>query len=146
MNHLTYNETMRVCLCFLALVCALGAADKLPSETIRGKLIVREGKPTVIETAEGRQIQVDGDAPTHKVLNDARVSGFDVQARGHFTGPDRFQVDPQHTHALLVRDHGSLKMITYWCDVCSIRAYAPGPCVCCQKETTLELRDPDDIQ
>ena len=49
-------------------------------------------------------------------------------------------------HALLVHQNGKLKMITYWCDVCSIRAYAPGPCVCCQKETTLELRDPDDIQ
>ena len=137
---------MRVCLCFLALLCSLAAADKAPPETIRGKLIVREGKPPVIETAGHQLIQVDGDTPTHKVLNDTRVNGFEVQARGHFTGPDRFQVDPQHTHALLVHDHGSLKMITYWCDVCSIRAYAPGPCVCCQKETTLELRDPDDIQ
>ena len=137
---------MRVCLCFLALVYSLGAADKLASETVRGKLIVREGKPTVIQTPEGRQIQVDGDTPTHKILNDTRVNGFEVQARGHFTSADRFQIDPQHTHALLVHDHGSLKMITYWCDVCSIRAYAPGPCVCCQKETTLDLRDPDDIQ
>jgi hypothetical protein len=36
-------------------------------------------------------------------------------------------------------------MITYWCDVCSIRAYTPGPCVCCQQETTLDLRDPDKL-
>jgi hypothetical protein len=137
---------MRVCLCFLALVCSLGAADKVRTEIIRGKLTVREGKPPVIETAEHKLIMVDGDTPTHKVLNDPRVNGFDVQARGHFTGADRFQVDPQHTHPLLVQDHGGLKMITYWCDVCSIRAYAPGPCVCCQRETTLELRDPADIQ
>src|SRR5471030_1411467 len=128
---------MRVCVCLLALVCCLSAlvcsvsaADKVQSETIRGKLIVSEGKPPVIETAEHKLIMVDGDTPTHKVLNDPRVNGFTVQARGHFTRPDRFLVDPQHTHALLVNDHGSLKMITYWCDVCSIRAYAPGPCVC----------------
>jgi hypothetical protein len=30
--------------------------------------------------------------------------------------------------------------------VCSIRAYAPGPCVCCQKDTDLDLRDLDDIR
>jgi|SRR5437588_574181 len=137
---------MRSCLCLLALVCALSAADKVQTQTLRGKLIVRDGKPPAIETSEHKLIAVDGDSPTHKVLNDKRVDGFEVEARGHFTAPDRFQVDPQHTHALLVHQNGKLKMITYWCDVCSIRAYAPGPCVCCQKETTLELRDPDDIQ
>jgi hypothetical protein len=128
------------------MVCALSAADKVQSETIRGKLIVRDGKPAVIETPEHKQIAVDGDTPTHKVLNDKRANGFDVEARGHFTAPDRFLVDGQHTHALLVHKDGKTQMITYWCDVCSIRAYAPGPCVCCQRETTLELRDPADIQ
>ncbi|HMC60490.1 MAG TPA: hypothetical protein VKJ01_14975, partial [Candidatus Solibacter sp.] len=105
-----------------------------------------QGKAPAIETPEHKLIAVDGDVPTHKVLNDKRVDGFEVEARGHFTAPDRFLINPQHTHALLVRQDGKLKMITYWCDVCSIRAFAPGPCVCCQRETTLELRDPDDIQ
>jgi hypothetical protein len=36
-----------------------------------------------------------------------------------------------------------VKVITYWCDVCSIRTYTPGKCWCCQQETTLDLRDPD---
>jgi hypothetical protein len=89
---------------------------------------------------------LDGDAPTRKVLHDPRVNGFEVEARGHFTAPDKFLIDPQHTRALLVRDGGKLKMITYWCDVCYIRAYAPGPCVCCQKDTDLDLRDLDDIR
>jgi hypothetical protein len=129
-----------------ALVLVLGAADKVQTETIRGKLIVRSGKASAIETPEHKLIAVDGDAPTHKVLNDKRVNGFEVEARGHFTAPDRFLINPQHTHSLMVRQDGKLKMVTYWCDVCSIRAYAPGPCVCCQRETTLDLRDPDDIQ
>jgi len=30
--------------------------------------------------------------------------------------------------------------------VCGIRAYTPGPCVCCQAETELDLRDPDNIR
>src|SRR5437868_5650158 len=123
---------MRWYMGLLVLAVALGGG-KVQAETLHGKLIVRDGKPPVIETAEHKQIAVDGDTPTHKVLNDKRVNGFEVEARGHFTAPDHFQVDPQHTHSLLVRKEGKLKMITYWCDVCSIRAYAPGPCVCCQQ-------------
>src|ERR1019366_1149455 len=49
-------------------------------------------------------------------------------------------------HARIVLDGGKLKMIAYWCDVCYIRAYAPGPCVCCQKDTDLDLRELDDIR
>ena len=137
---------MTRCLCLLALASALASAADLSPETLRGKLIVRAGQPPAVETQDHRRILLDGDAPTRKVLHDERVDGFQMEARGHFTAPDRFTIDPQHTRALLVRDHGRLKMITYWCDVCGIRAYTPGPCVCCQKETTLDLRDPDDIQ
>lgn len=139
---------MRVCLCLLALtVCSLSAADQpKATETVQGKLIVRAGQPPAIETSEHKLIQLDGDQPTRKVLHDPRVNGFDVEAHGHFTAADKFQIDPQHARSLLVHDGGKLKMITYWCDVCYIRAYAPGPCVCCQKDTDLELRDLDDIR
>jgi hypothetical protein len=138
---------MRVCLCILALAAvSLHAATAPKSETVRGKLVVSSGEAPVVETAEHRRIVLDGDAPTRKVLHDPRVNGFEVEARGHFTAPGKFLIDPQHTRALLVRDGGKLKMITYWCDVCYIRAYAPGPCVCCQKDTDLDLRDLDDIR
>ena len=46
----------------------------------------------------------------------------------------------------LAEKDGHVKVITYWCDVCSIRTYTPGPCWCCQKETLLDLRDPDQDQ
>ncbi|HTS61900.1 MAG TPA: hypothetical protein VMH28_07735 [Candidatus Acidoferrales bacterium] len=137
---------MKLCLCLVVLACTLAGADKIQSETLRGKLIIQPGQQPSVETPDHRRILLDGDQPTRKVLQDERVSGFEMEARGHFTAPDRFAIDPQHTRALLVRDHGRLKMITYWCDVCGIRAYTPGPCVCCQKETTLDLRDPNDIQ
>jgi hypothetical protein len=133
-------------LCLLALASTLAAADSIKSETLRGKLLIQDGQPPAVETPDHRRILLDGDQPTRKILHDERVNGFEMEARGHFTAPGRFTIDPQHTRALLVRDHGHLKMITYWCDVCGIRAYAPGPCVCCQKETTLDLRDPNDIQ
>jgi hypothetical protein len=137
---------MKLCLCWLVLAGTLAAADNVKTETLRGKLIIQAGQAPAVETADHRRILLDGDQPTRKVLHDERVNGFEMEARGHFTAPDRFTIDPQHTRALLVRDGGHLKMITYWCDVCGIRAYTPGPCVCCQKETTLDLRDPDDIQ
>jgi hypothetical protein len=118
------------------------AADRL-TVTLHGKLIVREGKPATLETPDHKSIRLDGDAPTHKVLGDTRLNGFEIQAKGHFTAPDSFQLDPIHTRSLLVNKDGHLKMVTYWCDTCSIRAYTPGPCVCCQQETVLDLRDPD---
>ena len=111
--------------------------------SIRGTLLQRPGKPPAIETADHHIISLDGDAPTQGVLNDKRLGGFDLEVKGHFTAPDHFLVDPIHTRAMFVHRDGHLKVITYWCDTCSIRTYAPGPCWCCQKETTLDLRDPD---
>ncbi len=137
---------MRICLWFLALSITCLAANVPPSTvTLRGKLLVKESGAS-IETADHKQVALDGDSQTQKVLHDSRLNGFNVEARGHYTAPARFLIDPIHTRALLVRKGGALKMITYWCDVCSIRSFTPGPCVCCQKETTLDLRDPDDIQ
>ena len=79
-----------------------------------------------------------------KVLNDKRLNGFELEAAGHFTTPDHFVLDPNHARTVLAHNHGKTKMITYWCDVCSIRSYEPGPCWCCQAETVLQLRDPDE--
>ncbi len=136
---------MRFCLCLLLLaaVSAL-AADSHPGETLRGKLVLGNGKPPAVETAEHKRVILDGDEPTRQVLGDRRLNGFEVEAKGRFTAPDRFLIDPIHTRGLLVRQCGKLRMITYWCDTCSIRSYTPGPCVCCQRETTLDLRDPDE--
>ena len=136
-------KAMRFCLCLLAIAAYLSAADLHPGQPLRGKLSVRDGKPTTLTTSDRKTIGLDGDDDTLKVLSDKRLDGFDVEVRGRFTKSDRFQIDPIHTHSLLVKKDGKLKLVTYWCDVCSIRAYTPGPCVCCQKETLLDLRDPD---
>jgi hypothetical protein len=131
----------------VAMAAAMWGADSgIASQTLRGKLTVRAGQPAVLETADHKRITLDSDQTTGKVLADPRVNGFEIEARGHFTAPDRFLVDPSHERSMLVRKDGKLKMVTYWCDVCSIRSYTPGPCVCCQQETTLDLRDPNDIQ
>jgi hypothetical protein len=136
---------MKACL-LLVVWAALSLGAAVKAETIEGKLIVHDGAATTLETSAHQIIELDGDTPTRKVLRDERVNGFEVHATGHFTAPGKFLIDPQYTRALLVHAHGKLQMITYWCDVCGIRAYTPGPCVCCQKETELDLRDPDDIR
>ena len=124
-------------------LAAAGFAEGPEPATIRGTLVQRPGKPPALETAGHKFISLDGDEPTKGVLNDKRLAGFDLEAKGRFTAPDQFLVDPIHTQAMFVHKDGHVKVITYWCDVCSIRTYSPGPCWCCQKETTLDLRDPD---
>src|SRR5215470_7652021 len=109
-----YNQGMRVCLCLLALAAfSLHAATPPKNETVHGKLVVRSGEAPVLETAEHKRILLDGDQPTRKVLHDPRVNGLEVEARGHFTAPDKFEIDPQHTRALVVMEGGKRKMITY---------------------------------
>ena len=123
---------------------ALFAADSHEKgEALRGKLHVRRGQPAVVETSDHKQVTLEGDETATKVLADPRLNGFEIEAHGRFQSPDHFLLHPSHTHSLLVRKDGKLKLVTYWCDVCSIRAYTPGPCVCCQQDTTLDLRDPD---
>ncbi len=126
----------------LALTLAAFCFADAPA-AIRGKLTQRAGQPPAIETPDRKLIALDGDAATLGVLNDKRLAGAGLNLKGHFSGADRFVVDPIHTKAMLVHKNGKTYRITYWCDVCAIRTYSPGPCVCCQQETQLDLRDPD---
>lgn len=73
------------------------------------------------------------------VLNDKRLAGSDLEAIGHFESPEHFEVDPIHLKSMFVHKDGKRFQITYWCDVCYIRTYTPGPCWCCQKPTDLDL-------
>ena len=126
----------------LALSCA-SAATHPGSEVITGKLVLVAGKPPAIETADHNFIQLDGDKETRQILADLRLNGYEVQAKGRTTFPGKFFLDPFHTTSLMVRQNGKLMRITYWCKTCHLRAYTPGPCVCCQAETDLDLIDPD---
>jgi hypothetical protein len=136
---------MRVCLCILAAAFLCPAAEP-QTQTLDGKLVIAEGQPPLLETTAHKLIHLEGDDTTRAVLTDERLNGFAVQTKGHFTAPDKFLIDPSHTRSMLVRQEGALKMITYWCEVCHIRAFTPGPCVCCYRETTLDLRDPNQIE
>lgn len=101
-----------------------------------------EGGKAFIQTAEGRTIELTGDRSTMAVLRDERVIREDFEALGEWKSKEIFQIDPIHRKALFVRRKGQLLVITYWCEVCAIRTYAPGRCQCCQEETAFDPRDP----
>lgn len=122
-----------------AAICFANTGDQV----ISGKLMQHEGQPPALETADHKLISLDGDVSTKGVLNDKRLTGADLEIKGHFAAPDRFTVNPIHTHAMVVVKNGKRYAITYWCDTCAIRTYTPGVCVCCQQETQLDLRPPD---
>ncbi|GIU74983.1 MAG: hypothetical protein KatS3mg004_2070 [Bryobacteraceae bacterium] len=130
----------RVLLLLPAALVARAAADR--KDSIRGRLRQDEHLPPAIITREGRTVVLEGDAPSEAVLRDPRLAKEDFEAVGHYRAPDVFVVDPIHERALFVWRNGKRLVVTYWCDVCSIRAWSPGKCQCCQQEMRLDLRDP----
>lgn len=122
---------------------ALAATNQSATESVKGKLVQQTGHPAVIRTDDGREITLSGDEDTQKVLHDPRLADVTLEAIGHFTAPNQFAVEPIYEKNMFVMKNGKRLRITYWCDVCAIRTYAPGNCVCCQKWTDLDLRDPD---
>jgi hypothetical protein len=129
----------------LVLPAAIAAADGPPASMIRGKLGVNsDGKP-VLHTKEGKDVLLEGDDETTGVLKDKRLAGADFEVAGSLTSAGVFKVNPIHTRAMHVYKDGKRLMVTYWCDVCSIRTYTPGLCWCCREETALDLRDPATV-
>ena len=121
MNGGKIEEMRMLALTLLATCTVLCFADspKVPatqSTAVHGKLIQRENQPPAIETADHKLIVLAGDESTGHVLHDKRLAGLDVEAKGHFTAADRFQVDPFYTRALYAIKDGKRLMITYWCD------------------------------
>lgn len=126
------------------MLAARASFAAVPGISIRGKLAAGADGQPALELSGGKRILLQGDEQTVAVLKDQRLTGSDVEAIGHFESPERFVVDPIHTRALFVHKDGKKLYITYWCDVCYIRTYTPGTCVCCQKYTDLDLRDANE--
>jgi len=125
---------------------SLGFAGSVPGLSLRGKLTRSTGDQPALELGNHKLVLLSGDEPTMDVLNDKRLLGTDFEAIGHYESPDHFQIDPIHARAMFVHQGAKRLLVTYWCEVCYIRTYTPGPCVCCQKYTDLDLRESDDEQ
>jgi hypothetical protein len=114
-----------------------------PAGPIRGKLTRSpDGKPAL--RVDNQLISLAGDEDTTKVIEDSRLAGDDFEVVGHYESPDHVQIDPITSRAMFVHKDDKRLLITYWCDVCYIRTYSPGKCVCCQKYTDLDLREHDE--
>ncbi|MBX9601485.1 MAG: hypothetical protein K2X35_10785 [Bryobacteraceae bacterium] len=111
------------------------AASEL--QTLRG----RKRAGAKLELPGGVVITLAGDDETMLVLGDARLDGLDFEVAGRRSAPGVFQVEPIHIPALFLYRDGKRLRVSYWCDVCYIRTWAPGLCWCCRKETLLDPRE-----
>jgi hypothetical protein len=106
-------------------------------KTLRGKLS---------GAAELGGVKLEGDESTMGVLHDPRLRGMEIAVIGEQISPDAFRIRPIHERALFVHKDGKRLFVTYWCEVCAIRTYTPGKCVCCQDDTALDLKEKLDSQ
>ncbi len=119
----------------LTAASALRAAER--SQSIRGTL--RQTDTPVLQLPNGTRVTLSGDDSTMLVLQDERIADADFEVEGRMQS-GRFLIDGIHLRAMFVHKDGQRLMVTYWCDVCYIRTYAPGKCWCCQKYTDLDVR------
>jgi hypothetical protein len=111
-------------------------------DRIIGKLTPgQEGRAPILTLDSGEKVELTGDKESLEVLGDSRLKDMKLEAVGKLQEPGRFLVDPIHTKAMRVHRHGKELLISYWCEVCSIRTYTPGVCMCCQDETALDLKE-----
>ena len=120
-------------------VAAIAAGGRA---TVTGRLQQSGSGPVLLKAGDGRLITLEGDVSTKAVLRDPRVIREQFEAVGEWKSPETFLIDPIHKKALFIRRNGQLLVVTYWCEVCAIRTYAPGRCQCCQEDTALDPRDP----
>lgn len=120
---------------------ALLRAQGQKEQHARGRLR-QAPEPPVLLTPAGEVIALESDDPTQKVLHDPRLKDMDFDVNGVFLAPGRFRIAPIHERAVFVWRNGRKLIVTYWCATCSIRAWVPGPCQCCQEDMALDLRDP----
>ena len=138
---------MRVIIAICALALAIPAFAGSPAGTgtpasseIRGKLIQPANGPVSLDTGSTR-IEIRADKDSDSILHDHRLAQLDIALHGHAIDAAHFQLDPFFLKPIYAMKDGKEMLVTYYCDVCSIRYYTPGRCSCCQEETRVDLHD-----
>ena len=124
---------------FVSVSSVLRALTALP---LRGLLTA--GRPARLKRTDASELELTGDPPTLAVLADQRLHGAEVELLGRAKETGKFEVLPIHQRGLFVLKNGKKLLVSYWCDVCAIRTYAPGKCMCCQDDTALDLKESFD--
>lgn len=114
-------------------------------QRLRGRLEVPSEGMAGIRTDDGKRVALHGDEQTEKVLRDGRLQGWDFEVRGHLREDGCFEILPIHLAALFTYRDGKLLRVTYYCDVCAIRTFSPGICMCCRDETRVDTVDPEVV-
>jgi hypothetical protein len=113
-----------------------------PSATITGKLAMVDKAPVLrVDGKEIRLVSDDEYAPL--ILRDERLLSRTVHLEGQWKEQGRvFEV----THIHTVKE-GKEFRVAYYCPICNIWAFKPGPCVCCLQPVELrELGDGEEAQ
>jgi hypothetical protein len=83
---------------------------------------------------EGKLYIFDPADSSTAVFTDERVRARDLQVTARLNANKRLELIKVQS----IRE-GKLYDVYYFCEICNIRAYAPGPCPCCRKE--LEFKE-----
>ena len=87
-----------------------------------------------LATGDGRLHIFSADDPAAAMFTDARVRRHELQITAQAAADQQLEI----VRLQAVRE-GKLYDIYYFCELCNIRAYAPGLCPCCRNE--MELRE-----
>jgi hypothetical protein len=85
-------------------------------------------------SASGKRYTFLSSDTSTAMFADSRVRQRELQITGKLLPDDKLEIVTVQS----IRD-GKLYDIYYFCELCNITAYAPGPCVCCRQE--LEFRE-----
>jgi hypothetical protein len=135
--------TIAICAFALAIpvfAASSATAGSAAASEIRGKLIQPASGPVSIDTGSAK-IEIKADNDSNSVLHDSRLAPLEIALHGHPIDATHFQLDPFYQKPIYAVKNGKEMLVTYYCDVCSIRYYTPGRCVCCQQETRVDLHD-----
>src|SRR5947207_11207784 len=130
---------------WLAQAPAAGAASPPAADSIdlRGRAVCldRTGHRQPCGSAPRRFALQDAEGRLHRFLpadelarifEDPRVRDRDLLVRARETAAHALEI----IKVFSVKD-GKLDDLRYYCDICHINAYVPGPCPCCGREVEL---------
>ena len=93
-----------------------------------------DGSSFVLASGDGKQYRfLSGDVET-AIFSDPRVRQRELQITGRLHSADQVELVKVQS----IKD-GKLFDIFYYCELCNIKAYAPGLCPCCRNE--MEFRE-----
>jgi hypothetical protein len=125
------------------------AADEPGRVVLRGRVVCRDeaGRPRAecrevdrfALLAGGKLYTFVADEPAAAMFTDPRVRQRELQITALARSRDQLEIVKIQSVK-----QGKLYDIFYFCEVCNITAYAPGPCSCCREEMELRERPAGD--